>query len=77
MANPIHILFILLIVSVVGCRGQQPNSPSDPSPSTNEQTPVGGPFENRHFMFIGMPDQIASVDTSAGWHQNDQKLMIT
>ena len=38
---------------------------------------VGGPFENGDFMYIGMPDNIASVDTSAGWQQAGQKLLIT
>ncbi|MEP7237544.1 MAG: hypothetical protein ABI685_06760 [Ferruginibacter sp.] len=38
---------------------------------------VGGPFENGEFMYIGIPDNIQSVDTSAGWIQNGQKLLIT
>jgi protocatechuate 3,4-dioxygenase beta subunit len=28
-------------------------------------------------MYIGMPENINSVDTSAGWTQNGQKLLIT
>jgi protocatechuate 3,4-dioxygenase beta subunit len=38
---------------------------------------VGGPFENREFTFIGMPEHIQSIDTSAGWKQKGQKLLIT
>lgn len=38
---------------------------------------VGGPFENGDYMYIGMPDKIKDVDTSAGWTQNGQKLLIT
>lgn len=38
---------------------------------------VGGPFENSDFMYIGMPDNINSVDTSAGWTQEGQKLLIS
>ncbi|GAB3907114.1 hypothetical protein GCM10028803_40610 [Larkinella knui] len=38
---------------------------------------IGGAFENREYMYQGMPDQIASTDTSPGWGQAGQKLVIT
>jgi protocatechuate 3,4-dioxygenase beta subunit len=38
---------------------------------------VGGPFENGEFMYIGMPGDIKSIDTSEGWTQQGQKLLIT
>ncbi len=38
---------------------------------------VGGPFENGEFFYIGMPDTIKSIDTSAGWNQQGQQLLVT
>lgn len=38
---------------------------------------VGGPFENRDFMFVDMPQSINSVDTSAAWDKQGKKLLIT
>lgn len=38
---------------------------------------VGGPFENAEFLYVGMPDSIASTVTSPGWDQAGQKLQIT
>ncbi|MBL7803568.1 MAG: hypothetical protein JNL02_07525 [Saprospiraceae bacterium] len=59
------------------------NSPSAPTKqpktaSTAQLPEIGGPFENREFFFIGMPDHIDAVDTSAGWTQpGAQKLVIS
>ena len=67
--------FVILIGLSTGCNAQtnDTNNPSDRS----DNKIVGGPFENEEFMYIGMPDKINSVDTSAGWTQKGQKLLIT
>ncbi len=67
-------LCILFLASILfsSCHGQTENSGH-----TNENQLVGGPFENREFMYIGMPEKINSIDTSSGWTQNGQKLLIT
>jgi protocatechuate 3,4-dioxygenase, beta subunit len=44
---------------------------------TISQQPVGGRFENSEYTFIGMPAEIASMDTSPGIGQEGQKLLIT
>jgi len=62
-------LFSCLVLS---CQGQTPKTNH-----TNAATTVGGPFENRDFMFIGMPKNIKATDTSPGWNQEGQKLLIT
>ncbi|MBL0152987.1 MAG: intradiol ring-cleavage dioxygenase [Chitinophagaceae bacterium] len=64
-------IFNLLLVS---CHGQTKPAKENPSPQNGI---VGGPFENGEFMYIGMPENIHSTDTSAGWEQNGQKLLIT
>lgn len=66
----IHLVLLLGFSS--GCNGQ-----TEKLGQTNENELVGGPFENREFIYIGMPNKINSVDTSAGWTQNGQKLLIT
>jgi len=58
----------------MGCKGQTKSTTTSPTAASGV---VGGPFENGEFMYIGMPENIGSVDTSAGWKQNGQKLLIT
>ena len=38
---------------------------------------VGGPFENREFIYSGIPKVPSAVDTSPGWIFPGQKLLIT
>lgn len=69
--------FIFLVISacfLMSCNGQTVSSREKTSDNSGI---VGGPFENGEFMYIGMPEQISSVDTSAGWWQKGQKLLIT
>ena len=68
--------YILLLIGLLtSCNAQtkDTNNPAD----RNDNKVVGGPFENAEFMYIGLPDKINSVDTSAGWTQKGQKLLIT
>jgi len=56
------------------------NGPAQKHPSATAEQPrdrIGGPFENSEYMYIGMPANINAVDTSAGWEQPGQKLLIT
>ncbi len=69
--------FILLATAtllLLSCNGQK-TSTAKKSPAGSGI--VGGPFENGDFMYIGMPKNIKSVDTSTGWAQNGQKLLVT
>ncbi|MEQ9440611.1 MAG: intradiol ring-cleavage dioxygenase [Cyclobacteriaceae bacterium] len=68
----IRLLTLLLSLSS-GCHGQG----NQPEREATGKEIVGGPFENRELMYIGMPEPINAVDTSAGWHQTGQKLLIT
>lgn len=47
---------------------------------TGQVTPprqaIRGPFENREFFGIGMPDSIGPTDTTADWHQGTRQLII-
>ncbi len=76
MKSLFKIGYVLLLVSLsIGCNAQtrDANNPSE----ENGSRVIGGPFENAEFMYIGMPDKINSIDTSAGWTQQGQKLLIT
>ena len=69
-------LFIFLFNFLTSCNGQTSNPAPTPQ-SLNSGNTVGGPFENGEFIYIGMPEIINSTDTSAGWVQDGQKLLIT
>lgn len=72
-ANFISLVIVTFLL--LSCDGQ---TISNAKNTTEEKTGiVGGPFENGEFMYIGMPENIKSIDTSAGWTQNGQKLLIT
>ncbi len=38
---------------------------------------VGGPFENAELIYEGLPDNVNSIDTSAGWNQDGQRIRIS
>ena len=72
------LILVLITSSLLGCKGQTNNSSSTTAKSSySGNPPVGGEFENREFMSIGMPQFINAVDTSPGWSQAGQKLLIT
>lgn len=67
-------LFFLLSVWV-GC--QSGTHRSQPLPLAKaDSLIVGGGCETCEYMYIGQPAEIDAVDTSAGWLENGQKLVI-
>jgi protocatechuate 3,4-dioxygenase, beta subunit len=70
------ILFIFLFSSFAGCRGQQKTNTITES-RKNLKNMVGGGCDGCEIMFIGMPANISPVDTSAGWSEKGQKLLVT
>lgn len=64
-------LILVFSLLLTNCNGQRKDL------NQRQNQVVGGPFENGDFFYIGMPQQINSVDTSVGWSQKGQKLMIT
>lgn len=54
--------FLFLVTYILlSCKGQR----------------VGGNFENSEFTFNGITKAISAVDTSSGWTQNGQKILLT
>lgn len=77
MQSRISIPFLLLFsLLLYGCKAQK-KQPVTINKSVSNNSVVGGPFENRDFFYIGMPTNINAVDTSPGWTQSGQKLLIT
>lgn len=68
------ILVICKVVCIclffVSCNGQT-------SSKTKSNGIVGGGCDGCELMYIGMPKEIHSVDTSAGWNEKGQRLIVT
>ena len=75
MTTKTNFIFLLIFTSLLlSCNGQTtPNSKN----TAEKSGIIGGPFENGEFLYIGMPENIKSIDTSAGWIQKRQKLLVT
>lgn len=74
----IKLLYQLGLIAILcnflsSCNGQtkESNKPTDKLQS------VGGAFENSEFTYYGIPKTISSTDTSSGWNQKGQKLLLT
>jgi protocatechuate 3,4-dioxygenase beta subunit len=66
-------LIAVLCNFLTSCNGQTNES----NKTTDKSQSVGGAFENSEFTYYGIPKTISSIDTSAGWKQNGQKILIT
>ncbi len=78
MKQPLQLAILLLLFNAfAACKGQTTQPTTNGQARNNTNKLVGGPFENGDFMYLGMPEKISAVDTSAGWTQKGQKLLIT
>ena len=76
----IYFLLLLLIISDLffSCNNHpQTHVQNQTNNSKENKTIVGGGCDGCELMFVGMPANINSIDTSAGWSENGQKLLIT
>jgi protocatechuate 3,4-dioxygenase, beta subunit len=69
-------LFVFLFSSLTGCDGQTKNNTSTQNQSGIKKL-VGGGCDGCEIMFVGMPTNILSLDTSLGWTEKGQKLLVT
>lgn len=67
---------VILIALLLGCNKQNKSAGQN---STNQADRVGGECEAGYceLMYLGMPKEMNSVDTSAGWFEKGQKLLVT
>lgn len=66
-------LLILLCNFLISCAGQTEGSKK----MADKSQLVGGAFENSKFTYSGIPETINSIDTSLGWNQDGQKILLT
>jgi len=68
-------LFTLIYFGLTGCKGQQNNNTAT---KQNNNTPkiVGGGCDGCELMFVDMPATVLSTDTSSGWSEKGQHLLI-
>lgn len=69
---------ILLFITLASCNSQSKTSNQIPTnTSVTKNKIVGGGCDGCELMFVNMPVNITSVDTSAGWNEQGQKLLVT
>jgi protocatechuate 3,4-dioxygenase, beta subunit len=77
MGTKAHFIFIAVFSSLLlSCNGQTKNNTPTQNQSSTQKT-VGGGCDGCEIMFVGMPTRISSVDTSVGWIEKGQKLLVT
>ena len=75
MTTKTNFIFLVIFTPfLLSCNGQTISNSKNPAEKNGI---IGGPFENGEFMYIGMLENIKSIDTSAGWTQKGQKLLVT
>jgi protocatechuate 3,4-dioxygenase, beta subunit len=72
----IFLLFAALFNMLTSCMAQS----KDKTSASNKTEPnkiVGGGCDGCEIMFVGMPNMMDAVDTSAAWREAGQKLLLT
>jgi protocatechuate 3,4-dioxygenase beta subunit len=66
-------LIFLFLTSLTSCNGQIKKEET----STKRNKIVGGGCDGCELMYVGMPKNIKSVDTSSAWNEKGQRLLVT
>ncbi len=71
------LFFPLALLFLATCNGPT-SAVTRPNETSNARTPpVGGGCDGCELMYVGMPASINAVDTSSGWREGSQKLVVT
>lgn len=70
------LIHLALIHLLMGCNGQTTQEPGK-SNQTKSKEIVGGGCDGCELMYIGMPKEIQPENTSVGWAEGQQKLIVT
>ncbi len=70
-------LLFFTVITFTGCVGQAGEDANNGRATKGSTSLVGGPFENSKFTYYGIPKIISATDTSPGWKQNGQKILLT
>ena len=69
-----YFLTIVVCLSFTGCNMK---TKENNQLRNDKIVEVGGPFENKEFIYYGIPKIMSQVDTSPGWTQQGQKILLT
>lgn len=68
-------IIFLFLISLSSCNGQVKKK--ETPTSNNKNKIVGGGCDGCELMYVGMPNNIKSVDTSSAWNEKGQRLLVT
>ncbi|MCB9279308.1 MAG: intradiol ring-cleavage dioxygenase [Lewinellaceae bacterium] len=68
--------FAVTILVFTACKGQSGNQQPAEAEKTAANQPVGGYCEGCELIYAGMPATMAALDTSVGWAEPGQKLLV-
>ncbi|MCB0383183.1 MAG: intradiol ring-cleavage dioxygenase [Psychroserpens sp.] len=71
------IILLVLMNNLTSCNGQVKPKSSNTEQKTDKKKLVGGGCDGCELMYVGMPKNIKSIDTSTGWAEKGQKLLVT
>ncbi len=64
-------------MSLTSCNGQIKKEETKTTTKKNSNNVVGGGCDGCELMYVGMPKNIKSVDTSSAWNEKGQRLLVT
>ncbi|WP_233194622.1 intradiol ring-cleavage dioxygenase [Aquimarina sp. I32.4] len=67
-------LFFLFLISLTNCNSQ---TKKEEISTKNNNKIVGDGCDGCELMYVGMPKNIQSVDTSSAWNEKGQRLLVT
>jgi protocatechuate 3,4-dioxygenase beta subunit len=72
---------LAIVLSLISCSNQPNNAQQfaalkDTTEPANSNSIVGGKCDGCEIMYVGMPANIPSVDTSVAWNEKGQKLFV-
>src|SRR5688572_18434603 len=69
---------MLTMQLLVSCSGQSQNAnQTKPRETAAANARIGGPCENCDLIYFGMPKEINNTDTTVGWSEKGQKLIVS
>ncbi len=70
-------LLLVLGNGLIGCNGNAPIKTPQAPTTLAKSMPVGGGCDGCELMYDGMPQGLDATDTSVGWTEKGQKLVVT
>lgn len=68
-----NIIYLLLTIILISCNNKTRNAtPQD----TKKELIIGGGCDGCEIMYEGMPKDLKAIDTSGGWQEKGQKLVV-